>query len=325
MAKIKLGVIGFDQLGQEIVSAVQKQEDLMIASVFTHFNKKDLSSEFQTLPLHSMNEVFEFKQEIDVLIVCSGSTIDYPSHLTDYARYYNVVEAYNFYAQPNLLINSLESMSPPPNKLALIGVGWNPGLYSLNQIMAESLIPNATTYHFVENEWSQKMTELLEEIEGVAEAKVFLNAEPTSLEAVLAGQNPNLNYSDYHQREAYLVLEEGIDPEKIHDQIQVLPNYLSQAQSHLHFVSSAELAKLSQDKQAGRLIRSSSDQKELTTYDLSLCLSHPLSYQANILMAYARAVFRLAKEGKTGALTMLDIPLSYLSKLNRQDLIDQYL
>ncbi|MCR8969033.1 diaminopimelate dehydrogenase [Facklamia sp. 7083-14-GEN3] len=325
MRKVRLAIVGFDQVGQSLMEAVEQHEDLVIQHIFSRQSKQDLPKYLQTLPIHSMEQIINFKESIDVLIVCSGSTYDNPENLSEYAADFNLVDAYNFYAKPALLLKTIDSISQVHHKLAVIGVGWNPGLYTVNQLLAEAVMPQATNYHFVENEWSQKMSETIFSLEGVAEANVYLKASPQSLQSVLDGEQPDLGFSDYQERVAYLVLEEGVDPDRIEDQLQALPNFLSQAEMRLHFTTSDQLAKLSKEVQAGRLIRTAIANEEVTIYDLTLSFNQPRLNQANLLLAYARAVYRLASEGRAGALTQLDVPVSYLSKYTRQELLDKYL
>ncbi|MGF3066378.1 diaminopimelate dehydrogenase [Facklamia sp. P12945] len=325
MQKIRLAIAGFDQVGQAIMEVMDQHQDLIIQHIFSRQSKQDFPQALQSLPIHPMEQALNFKESIDVLLVCRGTTEDNPDNLTEYAAHFNLVDTYNFYAKPALLLKSIDSISQVHHKLAVIGVGWNPGIYTINQLLAEAVMPQATNYRFIENEWSQKMSETLAGIEGVAQASVYIKASPQSIQAILKGEGADLRFSDYQERVAYLVLEEGVNPDRIHDQVQALPNYLSQVERNINFVSSDQMTKLSKEAKAGRLIRTLSDNQELTTYDLSLSFNHPRFNQAHLLLAYARAVYRLASEGKSGALTQLDVPVSYLSKHSRQELLNQYL
>ncbi|MGN1153979.1 MAG: diaminopimelate dehydrogenase, partial [Candidatus Gastranaerophilaceae bacterium] len=305
---INIGILGYGNLGRGVEKAVLNNPDINLRAIFTRRNPSDLKINSKSQVV-SVNDIENWKDKIDVLILCGGSATDLPIQTPQYAKMFNVVDSFDTHAKIPEHFNNVDKFAKENNKTAIISVGWDPGLFSLNRLYANAILPNGNDYTFWGKGVSQGHSDAIRRIEGVLDAKQYTIPIENALNEVRNGNNPELTTRQKHTRECFVVLKEGANAEQVEKEIKTMPNYFSDYDTTVHFISKEELDKNhSGIPHGGFVLRSgktSDDVSHIIEYSLKLD-SNP-EFTSSVLIAYARAIYRLNKEGTFGCKTVFDI------------------
>ena len=321
---IKIGILGYGNLGKGVESAICQNPDMELAAVFTRRNPEDLKIRMENVPVLSDSQLPEMKDKIDVLILCGGSATDLPKQTPEYAKYFNVVDSFDTHAKIPEHFEAVDAAAKEGGTTAMISVGWDPGMFSLNRLYGNVILPEGKDYTFWGKGVSQGHSDAIRRIEGVKDAKQYTIPVEAALEAVRSGSNLELTTREKHIRECFVVAKEGADKAKIEETIKTMPNYFADYDTIVHFISEEELkAEHSGIPHGGFVLRSGvtgmdKENKHLIEYSLKLD-SNP-EFTASVIVAYARAAYRMSQEGMTGCKTVFDVPPAYLSPLSGAEL-----
>lgn len=321
---IRIGILGYGNLGKGVESAICQNPDMELAAVFTRRNPEDLKIRMENVPVLSDSKLPEMKDKIDVLILCGGSATDLPKQTPEYAKYFNVVDSFDTHAKIPQHFEAVDKAAKENGTTAMISVGWDPGMFSLNRLYGNVILPEGKDYTFWGKGVSQGHSDAIRRVEGVKDAKQYTIPVETALEAVRSGSNPELTTREKHIRECFVVAKEGADLAKIEENIKTMPNYFADYDTIVHFISEEELSKNhSGIPHGGFVLRSGvtgmdKEHKHLIEYSLKLD-SNP-EFTASVIVAYARAAYRMNKEGMKGCKTVFDVPPAYLSPLSGEEL-----
>jgi len=321
---IRIGILGYGNLGKGTELAIKQNPDMELAAVFTRRNPENLKT-VTNVPVINIAEVEEWKDKIDVMILCGGSATDLPEQGPKYTEMFNTIDSYDTHAKIPEYYSSVNEQAKKGKKLSIISVGWDPGLFSLNRLYAEAILPKGNTYTFWGKGVSQGHSDAIRRIDGVKNAVQYTIPIEEAVEVVRAGDNPDLTTREKHLRECFVVLEEGADSKKIEEEIKTMPNYFADYDTIVHFITEDELkANHSGMPHGGFVIRSgktgiNEETKQIIEYSLNL-ESNP-EFTSSVLLAYARAAYRLHEKGETGARTVLDIPPAMLSLKSNEELL----
>lgn len=321
---IKIGILGYGNLGRGVECAIKQNLDMELVAVFTRRNPESLSILTKEASVCSISEAADWKDKIDVMILCGGSATDLPSQTPEFASMFNVVDSFDTHARIPEHFENVENAAKAAGKLGIISVGWDPGMFSLNRMYANAILPQGEDYTFWGKGVSQGHSDAIRRIEGVKDAKQYTIPVEAALQAVRNGENPQLSTREKHTRECFVVLEEGADAKKVEEAIKTMPNYFADYDTTVHFISEEELKKNhSGIPHGGFVLRSGvtgwdGEHKHLIEYSLKLD-SNP-EFTASVIVAYARAAYRLHKEGQTGCKTVFDIAPAYLSAKSGEEL-----
>ncbi len=319
---IRLGIMGHGNLGRGVEAAVKHNPDMQLVAIFTRRDVESVKPLTPGVKVYKAEDAAKHADEIDVLILCGGSATDLPVQTPEYIKYFNVVDSFDTHANIPVHFDNVDKAGKKSGKLGLISCGWDPGMFSLARVYGEAILPGASTYTFWGKGVSQGHSDAIRRIEGVADARQYTVPVPSALEAVRSGSTPVLSTREKHTRECYVVAKEGADKAKIEKEIKEMPNYFADYETIVHFVSEEEVSKMQQKlSHGGFVIRSGNTTDENGhILELSLKLDSNPEFTGSVLTAYGRAVARLAKEGKTGVVTVFDIPIKYLSPISEEDL-----
>ena len=321
---IRIGILGYGNLGRGVESAITQNPDMELAAVFTRRDPEGLSISTPGVPVLGIGELENMQDKIDVLILCGGSATDLPVQTPKYARLYNVVDSFDTHAKIPEHFASVQEAAAAGQKTALISVGWDPGMFSLNRLYGNVILPEGKDYTFWGKGVSQGHSDAIRRVEGVKDAKQYTIPVESALEAVRSGNNPQLTTREKHTRECYVVPKEGADLQKIESEIKNMPNYFADYDTTVHFISEEELKKNhSAIPHGGFVLRTgvtgmNRENKHLIEYQLKLD-SNP-EFTSSVLIAYARAAYRMNKEGMYGCKTVFDVAPAYLSPLSGEEL-----
>ena len=321
---IRIGILGYGNLGRGVEYAVDACADLELAAVFTRRDSASLRIRKSRVPVVSVNEMDAWKDKIDVLILCGGSATDLPVQTPKYAKDFNVVDSFDTHARIPEHFAAVDAAAKAGGNVAVISVGWDPGLFSLSRAYASAILPNGKDYTFWGRGVSQGHSDAIRRIAGVKNAKQYTVPVEAALEAVRSGKNPVLSTREKHTRECFVVLEDGADAARIEQEIKTMPNYFADYDTTVHFISEEEFNEKHGGLAHGGFVIRSGETGENGNHkhvmELSLKLDSNPEFTASVLVAYARAVYRLAGEGQKGAKTVLDIPPAYLSPKTNEEL-----
>ena len=326
--KIKLGILGYGNLGKAVEVSIKDNEDMELISIFTRRNPSEIKSLTNT-KIIPVNEISNYKDKIDVLVLCGGSATDLPVQTPEYAKLFNVIDSFDTHAKIPEHFSNVNKSAKESNHVALISCGWDPGVFSLNRLMAESFLPKGNSYTFWGRGVSQGHSDAIRRIKGVKNAVQYTVPIEKSVNSVRNGENPKLEVREKHLRECYVVLEEGANKEEIEKEIKNMKNYFDEYDTTVNFISEEELKeKHSKMPHGGFVIRSgktglNEENNQIIEYSLKLD-SNP-EFTASVLVAYARAIYRLKEKGDFGAKTVFDIPLSLLSRKTQEELLKEML
>lgn len=321
---IRTAIMGYGNLGKGIECAIRQNEDMELKAIFTRRAPETLHTLTQGVPVYSANDVIKYKDDIDVLILCGGSATDLPEQTREYAEYFNVVDSFDTHAKIPQHFEQVDQAAAKSGHIAVISVGWDPGMFSLSRLYANAILPAGNDYTFWGKGVSQGHSDAIRRVEGVADGKQYTIPSEKALEAVRNGENPQLSVRDKHTRECFVVPKEGADLDKIAEEIKTMPNYFSDYDTTVHFITQEELDKNhSGIPHGGFVIRSgktgwNEENSHVIEYGLKLD-SNP-EFTASVIVAYARAAFRMRSEGMTGCKTVFDIAPAYLSPQSGEEL-----
>lgn len=319
---MKVGILGYGNLGKGIECAVKNSQDAELCAVFTRRDPKNVKIMTQGVPVLSVEEILSKKDSIDVLVLCGGSATDLPQQTPEYANDFNVVDSFDTHANIPKHFEAVDKAAKKSGHTALISCGWDPGMFSLNRLYANAILPCGEDYTFWGKGVSQGHSDAIRRVEGVKDAKQYTIPIDAALHAVRNGENPKLSTREKHLRECFVVAEEGADLAKIEETIKAMPNYFADYDTVVHFISEKELkANHSGIPHGGYVFRSGQtgwdlEHKHMIEYSLKLD-SNP-EFTGSVILAYARAVNRMHKEGQTGCKTVFDVAPAYLSPLSEE-------
>lgn len=326
---IKIGILGYGNLGKGVESAILHNPDMELCAVFTRRDPESISLLTPEVRVYPVEEAVSMKDAVDVLILCGGSALDLPKQTPRFARYFNVVDSFDTHAKIQEHYEKADAEARKGNKVSIISVGWDPGMFSLNRLYAGAILPGGHDYTFWGKGVSQGHSDAIRKIEGVKDARQYTIPVKEALEAVRSGVNPKFTTRQKHTRECFVVLEEGADQEKIREEIVTMPNYFADYDTEVHFISEEELMRDHKGiPHGGSVIRTGTtgwNDENSHVIEYSLKLDSNPEFTASVLIAYARAAYRLNNEGISGCKTVFDIAPSYLSMLDGEELRRQLL
>lgn len=313
---IRIGLLGYGNLSRGIEAAVKKNSDMELVAVATRRDPSSVSICTEGTRVIRSDKLETLIGKIDVLVVCGGSATDLPVQTPECARWFNVVDSFDTHANIPEHFENVDAAAREHGHVALISCGWDPGLFSINRLMGNCFLPDGADYTFWGPGISQGHSDAIRRIPGVADAKQYTVPIEEALDSVRSGTNPELSARQKHKRVCYVVLEEGADPDFVKDQIVTMPNYFDEYDVTVNFVSHEELSAHHSAMPHGGFVLRSGSTSEGTSHiiEYSLKLDSNPEFTGSVLACYARAVSRLASEGKVGAHTVFDIPPAYLSR-----------
>ncbi len=322
--RIKIGILGYGNLGRGVECAIRQNPDMELKAVFTRRNPADVAILTETATVCPVSEAEKWKDELDVLILCGGSATDLPVQTPRYAEFFNVVDSFDTHAKIPEHFANVDAAAKKGGRTAVISVGWDPGMFSLNRMYANAILPEGSDYTFWGRGVSQGHSDAVRRIAGVKDARQYTIPVESALAAVRAGENPELSTRQKHTRECFVVAEEGADLARIEKEIKTMPNYFADYDTVVHFISEEELKRdHSGIPHGGLVLRSGTtgwenENRHLIEYSLKLD-SNP-EFTASVIIAYARAAYRLSQEGASGCKTVFDIAPAYLSAKSGEEL-----
>lgn len=321
---MKIGIIGYGNLGRGIECGIRQNADMELAAVFTRRDPKDVKILTEGVPAYPIDEIEKMQGKLDVVVLCGGSATDLPKQTPEYAKYFNVVDSFDTHARIPEHFEKVDEAAKKSGHVALISCGWDPGMFSLNRLYANAILPEGKDYTFWGKGVSQGHSDAIRRVEGVKDGKQYTIPVEGALKEVRSGSNPELTTRQKHLRECFVVAEEGADKEKIEETIKNMPNYFADYDTTVHFISEEELKRdHSGIPHGGFVFRTGAtgfekEHKHIIEYSLKLD-SNP-EFTASVILAFARAVDRLHKEGQKGCKTVFDVAPAYLSPKSGEEL-----
>ena len=326
---IRIGIYGYGNLGRGVESAIRQNPDMELAAVFTRRPPENVKIKTVGVPIYHTDTVAEHKDEIDVMIMCGGSATDLPYQTPEMAKLFNVVDSFDTHARIPEHFSNVDASAKAAGKVAVISVGWDPGMFSLNRLYASAVLPDGKDYTFWGKGVSQGHSDAIRRIGGVVDAKQYTIPVDAALDAVRSGSCPQLTTRQKHVRECFVVAADGADKEKIRQEIVTMPNYFADYDTTVHFITKEELDRdHSGIPHGGFVIRTgktgfNGENNHVIEYSLKLD-SNP-EFTASVIVAYARAAVKLGKKGECGCMTVLDIPPALLSPESAEALREKLL
>lgn len=321
---IRVGILGYGNLGRGVECAIRHNPDMELAAVFTRRDPKTVKILTETAGVYSVDEAEKMKDKIDVLILCGGSATDLPEQTPKYAQWFNVVDSFDTHARIPEHFENVDQKAKAGGHVGIISVGWDPGMFSLNRMLGNAILTEGNDYTFWGKGVSQGHSDAIRRIDGVKDAKQYTIPVEAALEAVRSGENPKLTTRQKHTRECFVVAEEGADLARIENEIKTMPNYFADYDTTVHFITEEELKKEhSGIPHGGFVIRTgktgwNNENSHVIEYSLKLD-SNP-EFTSSVIVAYARAAYRMNKEGMSGAKTVFDVVPAYLSAMSGAEL-----
>ena len=321
---IRVGILGYGNLGKGVESAIAQNDDMELKAVFTRRNPENVKVRTAGVKVLQADELSHMQDELDVLILCGGSATDLPVQTPQYASMYNVVDSFDTHARIPEHFAAVDAAAKKAGKVSLISCGWDPGMFSLNRLYANCVLPEGKDYTFWGKGVSQGHSDAVRRIEGVKDCRQYTIPVEKAVEAVRSGSNPELTTREKHTRECFVVAEEDADLAKIENEIKTMPNYFSDYDTTVHFITEEEMKRdHSGLPHGGMVIRTGvtgmeKEHKHVIEYSLKLD-SNP-EFTGSVIVAYARAVSRMNKEGMSGCKTVFDVAPAYLSPKSAEEL-----
>lgn len=321
---IRIGIMGYGNLGRGIECAVRKNPDMEVVAVFSRRNPETVKILSENAKVYSADDVLNFKDKIDVLILCGGSATDLPAQTPEYAKNFNVVDSFDTHAKIPEHFANVDKAAKESGNVAVISCGWDPGMFSLSRLYANAILPDGNDYTFWGKGVSQGHSDAIRRIEGVVDAKQYTIPVDEALEAVRSGSNPELSARDKHIRECFVVAAEGADKARIENEIKTMPNYFADYNTIVHFISKEELERdHSGIPHGGFVIRTGKsgwNDEHSHVIEYSLKLDSNPEFTAGVIAACARAAYRMKADGATGCKTMFDIAPAYLISMSNEEI-----
>ena len=321
---MRIGIMGYGNLGKGIECAIKQNPDMELVAVFSRRDPSTVKILTEGVNVYPVDEAVKMKENIDVLILCGGSATDLPVQTPEYAKYFNVVDSFDTHAKIPEHFTNVDAAAKENGNIAVISCGWDPGMFSLNRLYANCILPSGNDYTFWGKGVSQGHSDAIRRIEGVANAKQYTIPVDAALEKVRNGENPELTTREKHIRECFVVAKEGADKARIEKEIKEMPNYFADYDTIVHFISEKELQRdHSGIPHGGFVIRSGKtgwNEENSHIIEYSLKLDSNPEFTASVIVACARAAFRMKQEGMTGCKSIFDIAPAYMSPLSGEEL-----
>ncbi len=321
---MRIGILGYGNLGRGVECAIRQNADMELCAVFTRRAPDSVKLISENVPVIHIDEIENYKDKIDVLILCGGSATDLPVQTPKYAKLFNVVDSFDTHAKIPEHFAAVDASAKKSGKVGIISVGWDPGMFSLNRMYANAILPDGNDYTFWGKGVSQGHSDAIRRIDGVLDARQYTVPIDSAVAAVRNGENPSLTTREKHTRECYVVVEDGADKARIENEIKTMPNYFADYDTTVNFISMEELkANHAGIPHGGVVLRSGRTGKNLENshiIEYSLKLDSNPEFTASVIVAYARAAYRLSNEGASGCKTVFDIPPAYLSAKSGEEL-----
>ena len=321
---IRIGILGYGNLGRGVECAIRQNPDMELVAVFTRRDPAAVKILTEGAKVCRVEEAASMKDQIDVMILCGGSATDLPVQTPEFANMFHVVDSFDTHAKIPEHFAAVDKAAKETEHVGIISVGWDPGMFSLNRLYAEAVLPEGENYTFWGKGVSQGHSDAIRRVEGVKDARQYTIPVEKALEAVRSGSNPELTTREKHTRECYVVAEEGADLARIEQEIKTMPNYFADYDTTVHFISEEELLRDHAGiPHGGFVIRSGKtgwNQENTHVVEYSLKLDSNPEFTSSILVAYARAAYRMAKEGQIGCKTVFDVAPAYLSGKSGEEL-----
>ncbi|HHZ19739.1 MAG TPA: diaminopimelate dehydrogenase [Firmicutes bacterium] len=317
--RIKVGIVGYGNLGRGVKLALAQNPDFSLEAIFTRRSPQTLAED---VPVVHISEIHSYKGEVDVMLLCGGSATDLPIQGPELAEHFNTVDSFDTHAKIPAYFASVDAAARQGGHLSLISTGWDPGLFSLARLLMESVLPAGKTYTFWGRGVSQGHSDAIRRVPGVKNGIQYTVPVEEALRRVRTGENPELSTAEKHLRVCYVVPEPGADLRRIEEEIKNMPNYFADYRTEVHFISEEQLkAEHSGMPHGGVVIHTgTTGAGTKQRMEFSLALESNPEFTGSVIVAYARAVYRLAREGQVGARTVFDIPLAYLSPKSGEEL-----
>lgn len=314
---IRIGILGYGNLGRGVECAVKQNPDMELKAVFTRRDPETVKILTENAKVYRAEEAERLKDEIDVLILCGGSATDLPVQTPAFARWFNVVDSFDTHANIPQHFEAVDQAASESGHVGIISVGWDPGMFSLNRLYATAVLPEGSNYTFWGKGVSQGHSDAIRRIAGVKDARQYTIPVESALESVRNGENPELTTRQKHTRECFVVAEEGADLAAIEQEIKTMKNYFDEYDTTVHFISQEELDRDHKGLPHGGFVfrsgRTGWEKENSHVIEYSLKLDSNPEFTSCVIVAYARAAYRLYKEGQTGCKTVFDIAPAYLS------------
>ncbi len=322
---MKIGIYGYGNLGRGVEDAIMRNKDMSLVAVFTRRDPATLKIASENVPVVSANDILRWKDDIDVLIICGGSATDLPEMTPALAENFNVVDSYDNHSQISAHFKNVDAKAVEGKTTALISCGWDPGMFSLNRLYASAVLPDGNDYTFWGKGVSQGHSDAIRRIEGVIDARQYTVPVEEAMDKVRSGLSPEFTTRDKHKRECFVVAEEGADKERIREEIVTMPAYFEPYDTTVTFITMDEMKKYhSELPHGGSVIRTGKTGKDSShnhVIEYKLTLDSNPEFTGSVLVAFARAVYRMAQRGDYGCKCVFDIAPADLSATERSELI----
>ena len=326
---IRIGILGYGNLGRGVECAVKQNDDMELVAVFTRRNPEDVKILTETAVVCNVADVEDWKDKIDVMIICGGSATDLPKQTPVYAKMFNVIDSFDTHARIPEHFANVDAAAKEGGHVGIISVGWDPGMFSLNRLYATAILPEGSNYTFWGKGVSQGHSDAIRRIAGVKDARQYTIPVESALESVRNGENPELTTRQKHTRECFVVAEEGADLAAIEQEIKTMKNYFDEYDTTVHFISQEELDREHKGLPHGGFVfrsgRTGWEKENSHVIEYSLKLDSNPEFTSSVIVAYARAAYKMSKEGQKGCKTVFDVAPSYLSPESPADLRKKYL
>ena len=329
MEKIKIGIVGYGNIGRGVEQAIKRNDDMELKAVFTRRAPETVAIQTETAEVKPFDDMEAMKDQIDVMILCGGSATDLPVIGPKVAASFNTIDSFDTHAKIPEYFANVDKAAKEGGNIGIISVGWDPGMFSLNRMYANAILTNGKDYTFWGKGVSQGHSDAIRRIDGVKDGKQYTIPVESALEAVRSGKNPELTTREKHTRECFVVAEEGADLARIENEIKTMPNYFSDYDTTVHFITEEELKRdHNRLPHGGFVLRSgktgwNKENHHIIEYSLKLD-SNP-EFTSSIIVAYARAAYKMNQEGQKGCKTVFDVAPAYLSAESGADLRKKYL
>ncbi|MBO5852650.1 MAG: diaminopimelate dehydrogenase [Clostridia bacterium] len=321
---IKVGIVGYGNLGRGIECSINQNDDMELVAVFTRRNPSTVKILHRSVPVYHIDDILNFKDKVDLLILCGGSATDLPVQTPELAKNFTVIDSFDTHAKIPEHFEKVDAAAKEGGNVAVISCGWDPGMFSLNRLYASAVLPCGKDYTFWGKGVSQGHSDAIRRIDGVLDAKQYTIPVEEALDAVRSGEAPEFTTRQKHIRECFVVAEEDADKARIENEIKTMPNYFADYDTIVHFISLEELrANHGGIPHGGFVIRSGKtgwENENTHVIEYSLKLDSNPEFTSSVIVAYARAAYKMKKEGAVGCKTVFDIPPAYLSPKSPEEL-----
>lgn len=322
MSKIRIGILGYGNLGRGVEASISQQPDMELVAVFSRRDPQSVDTLSKSTSVVHIDEVESYVGKIDVMVLCGGSATDLPEQAPEFAKLFNTVDSYDTHALIPEFYESVNAAAEPNKKTSIISVGWDPGLFSINRVLSEAFLPKGETYTFWGKGLSQGHSDAVRRVDGVKSGVQYTLPSEVAMGRVRSGENPTLETNEKHTRECYIVPEEGADVAKIENDIKTMPNYFADFDTKVHFITEDELARDHNAMPHGGFVIRSGETAEGDNQiiEFSLKLGSNPGFTSSVLTAYARASYRMNQKGLYGAQTVYDVAPADISPRSNADI-----